>query len=186
MDGDNDALVVDLPKERIDRFPGFDKDKFEKMSEGDLRRFNDDTCNATSLTVVAYPATEPFASQWDRPQYATPSWWTSEPALPERMGDAAFSAGVEYPPSKVAPVADRSDVRAYQAQQGNVQARATDRDIPAGAPKREDSPFFEGRAQPGDVIGLDTGGEQTHVGETAEDENKRREAAEEAARKNRG
>ena len=44
LDDDNDALVVDLPKERINRFPGFDKDKFEKMSESELAKFNDDTC----------------------------------------------------------------------------------------------------------------------------------------------
>ncbi len=38
----------------------------------------------------------------------------------------------------------------------------------------------DGRAQPGDVIGFDTGGERTHVGETREDEDKRREDAERA------
>ena len=42
----------------------------------------------------------------------------------------------------------------------------------------EPSPHFDGRAQPGDVIGLETGGEQTHVGETTEDENNRRQDAE--------
>jgi uncharacterized protein YjbJ (UPF0337 family) len=42
----------------------------------------------------------------------------------------------------------------------------------------EPSPHFGGRAQPGDVIGLETGGEQTHVGETTEDENERRRDAE--------
>jgi uncharacterized protein YjbJ (UPF0337 family) len=42
----------------------------------------------------------------------------------------------------------------------------------------ESSPHFGGRAQPGDVIGVETGGEQTHVGETTEDENKHRRDAE--------
>jgi uncharacterized protein YjbJ (UPF0337 family) len=42
----------------------------------------------------------------------------------------------------------------------------------------ESSPHFGGRAQPGDVIGVETGGEQTHVGETTEDENSRRRDAE--------
>jgi uncharacterized protein YjbJ (UPF0337 family) len=42
----------------------------------------------------------------------------------------------------------------------------------------DSSPHFGGRAQPGDVIGVETGGEQTHVGETTEDENKRRRDAE--------
>jgi hypothetical protein len=42
------------------------------------------------------------------------------------------------------------------------------------------SPHYAGRAQPGDVLGVETGGERTHVGETAEDENERRRDAEEA------
>ena len=35
------------------------------------------------------------------------------------------------------------------------------------------------RAQPGDVIGIEHDGETTHLGETAEDEDERREEAEE-------
>jgi hypothetical protein len=38
------------------------------------------------------------------------------------------------------------------------------------------------RAQPGDVLGIERGGETTRLGETAEDEDKRREAAERDAR----
>lgn len=40
----------------------------------------------------------------------------------------------------------------------------------------------DGRAQPGDVIGIETDGETTELGDTREDEDKRREDAEEAAR----
>jgi hypothetical protein len=36
------------------------------------------------------------------------------------------------------------------------------------------------RAQPGDVIGIERDGERTHLGETSEDENERREEAEDA------
>jgi hypothetical protein len=38
------------------------------------------------------------------------------------------------------------------------------------------------RAQPGDVLGLDTGGEVTSIGDSAEDEDERRIAAERAVR----
>ena len=51
-------------------------------------------------------------------------------------------------------------------------------DEEAVAREAEPSPHFGGRAQPGDVIGMETGGEQTHVGETTEDENNRRRDAE--------
>ena len=40
------------------------------------------------------------------------------------------------------------------------------------------SPHFVGRAQPGDVLGFETGGETTSLGDTSEDENKRRDDAE--------
>jgi hypothetical protein len=198
MDADNDALVVDLTKDRIERFPGFDKDNFEKMSETDIRAINDEICTVTSATGVSY-SSDSSASAWDRPQYAQPDWWTTVPELPDRMGDAAFSAGVEYPPSKMAPMAAGSTMeRGYQSEhiaaseslrdEGDAAAKASrerlsERDTTAAARENEDSPYFDARAQPGDVIGLETGGERTHIGETAEDENKRRRAAEEAAHK---
>jgi hypothetical protein len=47
----------------------------------------------------------------------------------------------------------------------------------------EPSPHHDGRAQPGDVLGVETGGEQTHIGDTAEDEDDRRRDAEKADRK---
>jgi hypothetical protein len=37
--------------------------------------------------------------------------------------------------------------------------------------------YLDGRAQPGDVIGIETGGERTHVGDTPEDEHRRRRVA---------
>jgi len=187
IDDDNDALVVHLSKERIHRFPGFDRGKFEKMSDADLKRFNDETCNACSDVVVAYSVSESSSSPWDRPQYAMPSWWSVDAQFPDRMGETAFTTGAEYPPSKVAPVTTGSTVGGrYDAEQVTAHARDDAKtDTTAASREGEDSRFFDGRAQPGDVIGLDTGGERTSVGDTAEDENKRRKAAEEATRKQR-
>jgi hypothetical protein len=49
---------------------------------------------------------------------------------------------------------------------------------------RKDDDFIpetgEGRAQPGDVLGVERDGESTHLGDTREDEDERREDAEEA------
>lgn len=39
----------------------------------------------------------------------------------------------------------------------------------------------DGRAQPGDVLGIEQDGERTHLGDTREDEDERRDDAEEAA-----
>lgn len=43
------------------------------------------------------------------------------------------------------------------------------------------SPHQGGRAQPGDVLGIETAGERSYIGDTAETENERREAAEREA-----
>lgn len=49
------------------------------------------------------------------------------------------------------------------------------------------SPHAGGRAQPGDVLGIETGGEETHVGDTTDDENERRRNAErDAAKRSKG
>jgi hypothetical protein len=49
----------------------------------------------------------------------------------------------------------------------DAREREADRDVQYGE-----------RAQPGDVIGIESGGERTHVGDTARDEDQRRERAE--------
>jgi hypothetical protein len=46
-----------------------------------------------------------------------------------------------------------------------------------GADARDVSPHHGRRAQPGDVLGLETGGEITELGDTAEDEDERRRSS---------
>jgi hypothetical protein len=48
-------------------------------------------------------------------------------------------------------------------------------------PMLDESPHHAGRAQPGDVLGLETGGERTELGDTSEDENERHRKDVEAA-----
>jgi len=168
---DHDVLVADVPRERVERFPGFDKSRFEKMTPDEMKGLNDDICAACSTTVVTYAVDEPFSAAWQRPDYAYPDWWSSEPSLPSRMGDEAFKAGGHYPSSS-----DRRDAREHLTARAEAES---DREARSADP----SPYFDGRAQPGDVIGLETGGEQTHVGETREDENRRRREAEQDASK---
>jgi hypothetical protein len=43
------------------------------------------------------------------------------------------------------------------------------------------SPHFGRRAQPGDILGIETGGETTEIGDTAEDEDERRRRTEKDA-----
>jgi hypothetical protein len=176
LDDDKDALVTNLSKERVHRFPGFDKDEFAKLSEEDMRRMNDEICSVCSVTAVSYSATEPVQSAWNRPQFAQPTWWNSNPTNPDRMGDRAYQSTVDYPKSSGASMPSSGST----VGRGQEQARARERDDDRTG---DVSPHFDGRAQPGDVIGFETGGESTHIGETAEDENKRRRDAEKATRK---
>jgi hypothetical protein len=181
-DDDREALVADLARDRIDRFPGFDKDEFQRMSHEEVKRFNDATCEACSVTVVTYSATEPYTSAWDRPDYAYPDWWSAQPTLPSRMGDSAFKELADYETDRSGQGADtlrrdREQVVAADRSE-NAKRLETDKETREGG---EVSPHFGGRAQPGDVLGLETGGESTSIGDTAEDENDRRRKAEKAA-----
>lgn len=220
LDDDRDALVVNIPKERIERFPGFDRGEFETLKEDDIRRMNDAICDAVGDTPAAYtPAShmptsssDPLASVWGRPAYTQPDWWaTVSPPLGNTLttSEGAFGVTEDYPASKV-PVAfgevqaeelirDEKDRDPNWRADGTTMSRSTvadTRDARKAREKQEDrelvtaratdvSPHLEGRAQPGDVLGLETGGEQTHIGETSEDEDKRRLDAERDAAKQR-
>jgi hypothetical protein len=172
---DRDALVADLPRERIDKFPGFDKDEFQNMSPEALKRFNDETCTACSVAVVTYSETEPYSAAWSRPDFKYPDWWSAAPFLPERMGGTAFNEMADYPPppaeSADPAIRDRERIVANRGSQGSETTREPG----------EPSPHYGGRAQPGDVLGIETGGESTSIGDTAEDENERRRTAEKNA-----
>lgn len=159
----DEALVADLDRDRVEKFPGFNKDEFDSLTVDDLKRLNDQTCTACSIEGVSiiYAQDEPLAAAWNRPDYAYPAWWRTNPVNPERMGQRAVTAGVETPQDRSA----RQD-------------RAGRREVVTREP--EPSPHFDGRAQPGDVLGVETGGERTFIGDTSEDENERRRKAEAA------
>ena len=165
---DRDALVADLPRERIDKFPGFDKDEFANMSPEALKRFNDETCKACSVAVVTYSETDPYAAAWSRPDFKYPDWWSAAPLLPDRMGDRVYKEMVELADPAIR---DRERIAAREAAEARGETREPG----------ESSPHFGGRAQPGDVLGIETGGESTSIGDTAEDENERRRTAEKNA-----
>ena len=174
---ERDERLTELSRDRIDRFPGFDKDNFEKLSDEDWKRFNNETCQACTVTGVSvvYAANEPYAAAWDRADYSYPDWWHANPALPSRMGESAITAGADYPPSASTATADRSN-------RDRAVARGTET-TGQGKGEPDPSPHFDGRAQPGDVIGVETEGERTYIGDTGDDENKRRQDADQAVRR---
>jgi hypothetical protein len=65
------TLTSDLTKDRVKRFPGFDKGEFEKLSADDLKRMNAElatACCADGVTIVA--------TAWETgDHYRAPDWW---------------------------------------------------------------------------------------------------------------
>jgi hypothetical protein len=97
LDAEREALVTTLTKDRVKRFPGFDLDEFKKMTEEDLKRLNDQICEACSVTVVTYSSSEPVQAAWDRPDYAHPEWWHASSSQPDQAGDRAYRNPIDYP-----------------------------------------------------------------------------------------
>lgn len=167
LDADRDALVVALSKDQVSRFPGFDKDEFDTLTEVDIKRINDETSRLFDAGFTPY-ADEPYTAAWKRASYRYPDWWTDAPLLSQREDAPAHKKDAGS-----APASSVSYARRGLTQKGQ---RAAVNDT---------SPHFDGRAQPGDVLGVETGGERTYVGDTKEDEDQRRQRAEDADPRNR-
>jgi hypothetical protein len=169
LDSEDRKLVADLSREHVDRFPGFDRAEFEKLSAEDLNRMDEQIVRACCPTeTIDRTAPSTRYARWAHYQY--PSWWDASFYRPDRAGRLKIDEAVSYP--------SREDVRA---------ARDGEREREQVVAKGGDvSSHPAGRAQPGDVIGLEEGGERTDLGDTSDDENdenKRRREAERAAAK---
>ena len=184
LDDDRDALVVDIPKDRIERFPGFDRSTFDRLQPADIQSMNDEICSAVGATTIRTAANESYTSAWSRPDYRQPEWWTMS-AVDSRPlgGDRTYAGTADYPSTTAArTTGDGVDIQRRDRDQDRD--RHLDREL-VTARETDSSPHLDGRAQPGDVLGVETGGERTHIGETAEDEDKRRLDAERAVAKER-
>ena len=168
VDRDAGAVRVDVNRDVIGRYPEFDADQFRTFSDDDLLAFErrtleaccpDDTERATA-----------GSSLYESPRhFSQPAWWGASIYSRERL--RPVETGVYREGTR--EVYDRELITARErGDRENITRRPG-----------EESPHYEGRAQPGDVLGLETGGERTYVGDTSEDENKRRRDAEEASRR---
>ena len=81
LDSEREVLVADLTRDRVDRFPGFDKDEFHRLSEEDLDRFGATTAAACCDSEVLV-AGQPW---YERSHYQQPEWWQNGYYRPERM-----------------------------------------------------------------------------------------------------
>jgi hypothetical protein len=92
FDSSRTRLVSDVSREHVDRFPGFDRDEFEKLSEDELLQMDEDTLSACCPSVVVDKAR--LAARFDLwEHYKAPNWWDGSFDRPDRVDSAAQSIG---------------------------------------------------------------------------------------------
>jgi hypothetical protein len=174
------TLVADLTKDRVERFPGFDKDEFKQLSEADLKTLD----NTMSTMCCPDDAVAIEVMEWETaPHLRSPSWWDADFYRPDRADKAAMNAaGASHLSSGPAPdvTAGGQHEQARERDQERQRDQSRERDRVIASADVNDKGV---RAQPGDVLGLDTDGERTYIGDTSEDEDKRRIEAEKAAKR---
>ncbi|MCU1381430.1 MAG: hypothetical protein JWL71_127 [Acidobacteria bacterium] len=67
LDAGGTKLVADLTKERVKRFPGFDKSEFERLDAGQLAQLD--------ATLAAACATDTGGGSSVDDHYQVPGWW---------------------------------------------------------------------------------------------------------------
>jgi hypothetical protein len=175
LSADRKSLSADVTRDALRRLPEFDASRFKAFTDDELRAFERNT-------VLACCPDEPLedvsVSTWyydSRQHYTQPAWWGSTAYAPERLrpigaaessriGPATTAAAPGAAGSAAAPARETRDRELVTAREGR------DRERPGDQADR--SPHHDGRAQPGDVLGIETGGERTAIGDTAEDEDK--------------
>ena len=169
LDVPGNKLIADISKDHVSKYPGFDRDVFNNLSNAELDRLDRETAKACCPEDSADNDAD-FARRYETwKHYQNATWWDSSFYRPDRA-DSEMRSMTGVAAANPAKNSYREEL---------VTARDQDADQRPG----DVSPHLGGRAQPGDVLGLETGGEQTHVGDTNEDENERRRDAEKTAAK---
>jgi hypothetical protein len=186
FDPGGESLRIDFDRDTIKRFPEARIDRFDQLTEDEALHFNEQMLMACCPTEAGART----GGRWDYDEwshYRQPDWWTmsagrremSPPPLTNRPPGQDYDTAVRDARHEMLP-----DERTATSDRERVVARNTERPIGPADPTLNDLPLTPAtdRAQPGDVLGIETGGETTTLGDTAREEDKRREAAEEAVR----
>ena len=176
---DRKSLRTDVMSDALGRLPEYQEDRFRKFTDEELRAFER---NTVSACCPDEPLEEISDTTWgydSRRHYTQPDWWRNDRYAQERLRPIEARAYRPIDPTAPVPLAAASaagsrDIRSPE----RVTARERTSETSAGP--GDNSPHLGGRAQPGDVLGIETGGERTAIGETAEDEDRRRVQAERA------
>ena len=93
FDAARQMFLADLTRERIQRFPGFDLDKFEKLSETELEHIDLVTAAVCCPSDSVKDGTRSWGDRWTH--YRNPDWWQSNYYRPDRAGSRGVTAGAE-------------------------------------------------------------------------------------------
>jgi hypothetical protein len=86
------TLVAEITRDRVDRYPGFDRGEFEKLTEDDLKMMDDQMC---AVCCVDATIEIDAPSRYEHAHFRYPSWWDSNFYRPDRADTMAKeTAGV--------------------------------------------------------------------------------------------
>lgn len=209
LDREARSLRVNVSKQSLRGYPDFDEDRFGAYSDDEFHAYHR-RMGAAWTSDTMHGATNAFADAGTT--YRQPDWWPANayqavrlrPIHSRSFVSSAGARGAGAVASATAATArderhSHGDVTHSHpggrdqhthdrdlvvAKDRDDRHRDHDREHEAGRRDADDvSPHFAGRAQPGDILGIETGGETTKVGDSAEDENKRRRGLDKSTRR---
>lgn len=168
VDREAGALRVDVAKDTLGNYPEFDEGRFTQFSDDEFRTYESRMAGACCPNDHRDPSTSAFDSGR---HYAQPAWWSAKAYTADRL--RPVEPRPYHSRTVAAPVTETRTRDTYNRDLATARGEERLGDV---------SPHVDGRAQPGDILGIETGGETTSIGDTAEDEDKRRRDAERALR----
>lgn len=181
LGADRRSLQTDVTRDALGRLPEFDDDRFREFTDEELRAFERNTVVACCPDEPLEDVSVPSWGYDSRRHYREPDWWGETRYSPERLRPLERRAHQSREATSTGTAAT-SAARGRDTGNRDLLTARGERDEPSSRPG-DRSPHLDGRAQPGDVLGIETAGERTRIGDTAEDEDERRRDAEKADRK---
>jgi PRC-barrel domain len=197
LDTGRRRLNVNVTRNAAEKFPDFNPKELRRFSDDEMRAFEQRTA---IVCCPDDPTDVTGALQYDTLRhYAQPDWWRKDYQRTDRYQDLenwdradaekhrrreASAARDATAPTRdeynrdLVTARETPDRRGDDAFRDEQRARELERDRSSS----DVSPHYVGRAQPGDILGIETGGERTGIGDTSKDEDKRRRDAERAER----
>ena len=184
LDENRRTLRVDFDKETINRFPEMRSDRYEALTDEELQSYDEGVWRSSGVTRPT--AVDTRNATGDN---TSPTWWNStawaSTVLPGTAGRpmVASEEAMRRSEDPVRARAEHERMVAHEREDARDRARSAEIDRDE-LRDRDDTraPAAGERAQPGDILGIESAGETTSIGDTASDEDKRRESAEKGLR----